>query len=224
MNIEILKDLAPTLVGDFTCEDTSDIIFNEYNNKVNKYKKNIEIGSKYFFGHLHDSNILSCKINKGNLYLKLNEIATYNFAYELIKKMELKINIRKMIFPLEIISENTNELSLNIIDKKGKIFKNKFIKLDEYISEEIIEWTDKNIKIAFNLWSKRIKYKFDDYINCKNYLLYLSCNQLKINEMQNIYWKKYFGNKYDKYYNIFLEERNKGKAISDSKLDEIFLE
>jgi len=220
-----LNSLAPTLVEYFTYEDIPEVVLKEYTNRIDRYKKNIGVGAKYFFGHLHDSKILSCKINKGNLYLKLNEVATLYFANALIKKMKLKINSSKIIFPLEIISEDTKHISLNIVDKNGRIFENGLVKLNEYISEEIIDFTEeKNIKIAFNLWSKNAKYVFDDYINCKNYLLILSCRKLIINEKQNIYWEKYFGNRYDKYYNIFLEERKNGRALSDLFLCDKFIE
>jgi hypothetical protein len=73
-------------------------------------------------------------------------MATLQFASALIDKMKLKINKSKIIFPLEIISENTSHLSLNIVDTYGKIYETKFIKLSEYLYEEIIEWTDENIK------------------------------------------------------------------------------
>ena len=224
MNAKNLRDLARTLFEEFACEDPSEIIRNEYNDKIKNYKKHIGIGSKYFFGHLHDSHILSCMVNKGNLHLKINEIATCNFAYALIEKMNLKINPRKLIFPLEIISENTDHLSLNIVDKNGKIFENDFVKLNDYISEEIIECTENNIKIAFNLYSKNAKYAFGEYINCRNYLLLLSCSKLTMTEKQHIYWERYFGDKYDKYYNLFLEERKKERPLSDSYLCMKFLE
>jgi len=224
MNIDSLKDIAPTLVGDYTCEDTPEVIFKKYYKTIENYKQYMGLGNKYFFGHLHDSHILSCRINEGNLDLKLNEIATLQFACALVDKMKLKINMRKIIFPLEIISENTKHLSLNIVGKKGKVYENDFVELNQYICEEIIKWTENNVRIAFNLWSDKVKYKFGDNVNCRNYLLLLSCDKLTINEKQHENWNKYFGNKYDKYYNLFLEERKKDKYLSDYSQCEKFIE
>ena len=48
--------------------------------------------------------------------------------------------------------------------------------------------------------------------------------KLIINENQNTYWEKYFGEEYNKYYNIFLEERNKGEYLSDYSLCEKLIE
>jgi hypothetical protein len=59
MKIENIKDLAPTFAGNYTDEDVQENIYEEYYNKRENYKE--YIGFKYFFGHLHDSNILSCK-------------------------------------------------------------------------------------------------------------------------------------------------------------------
>jgi hypothetical protein len=207
-----IKELAPTFVENYTDENVPKSVYENYTKKIEKYKEYIGTGSKYFFGHLHDSDILVCKNDNGNLYLKVNEMATFEFACALIDKMKLKINKQKIIFPLEIISEHTNHLSLNIVDIDGKIYENKFVKLNEYLYEEIIEWNNENIKIAFDLWSHKLKQN--------RHLLILSCEKLIISEKQSIYWKKYFGEEYNKYYDIFLEKRNKGEYLSDYSLCE----
>ena len=216
MKIENIKEFASTFIENYTDEEVSHDIYKDYKNKILNYKKYIGIGSKYFFGHLHDSDILSCKKIKGILYLKLNDRSTLEFACALIDKKKLKIDKSKIIFPLEIISEGATRLSLNTVDVDGTILESKFVKLNEYLYEEIIEWTDENIKIAFDLWSHKLKpYR---------YLLILFCKKLIINENQNTYWKKYFGEEYNKYYNIFLEERNKGEYLSDYSLCEKLIE
>jgi hypothetical protein len=46
----------------------------------------------------------------------------------------------------------------------------------------------------------------------------LSCKNSLIIENQYKYWNKYFKKEYDEYYNIFLEERNKGEFLSDYSL------
>jgi hypothetical protein len=204
MNIGNIKDLAPTFIENYTDETVPRTVYKKYEDKIENNKKHIGTASKYFFGHLHDSDILSIKNNKGNLYLKLNEMATLEFACALIDKLKLKINKSKIIFPLEIVSENTSHLSLNVVDTNGKIYENEFIGLNEYLFEEIIEWTEENIKIAFDLWSSKIKYGIDG-IERNRYLLLLSCKKLTVNEMQHEYWNKYFGTEYDKYYNTFLD-------------------
>jgi hypothetical protein len=216
MNDINIKVLASTFIENYTEEDVPNSIYEEYSKKIAKYKEYIGIGSRYFFGHLHDSKIISCKNNNGNLYLKLNEMATLQFACALIDKLKLNINKSKIIFPLEISSENTSHLSLNIVDTNGKIIENNFIKVSEYLYEEIIEWTDVNIKIAFDLWTNKIKpYR---------YLLLLSCRKINILENQKIHWNNYFGNEYDKYYDIFLEERKKGIYLSDYSICLKFME
>jgi hypothetical protein len=67
MKIDMINDLnklAPTL----SCDDENDNIFknvlNEYFKKAEKFKPFMGIEKKYFFGHLHDSKILSLKKNK----------------------------------------------------------------------------------------------------------------------------------------------------------------
>ena len=211
-----IKELVPTFVENFTDENVNKSVYENYGKKIAKYKEYIGIGSKYFFGHLHDSYILECKNSNGNLYLKINEMATLEFACAIIEKMKLKIDRSKIIFPLEIMSENTNHLSLNTVDIDGRIYENKFVKLHEYLYEEIIEWTNDNIKIAFDLWANKLKQN--------RYLLLLSCKKLIINEEQSKYWKKYFGEEFNKYYDIFLEERNKGNYFSDYSLCEKLVE
>jgi hypothetical protein len=218
MNIENMKEFVPTFLENYTNEEVSQDVYQNYNKKIINYKKYIGIGAKYFFGHLHDSYILSCKKIDGNLYLKLNDISTLEFACALINKMKLKIDKRKLIFPLKIISENTDYLSLNIVDINGKIYENKFVRLSEYLYEEIIEWTNENIKIAFDLWSKKSYNLCLGKIKRNRYLLLLHCKKLIINENQLKYWNKYFGEKYNKYYSVFLEERDKGEYLSDYSL------
>ena len=214
-NINI-KELAPTFVENFTDENVPKSIYKDYYKKIEKFKKYIGLGSKYFFGHLHDSKILECKSNNGNLYLKINEMATLEFACALIEKFNLKIDISKITFPLEIISENTSHLSLNTVDMDGRIYESKFVKLHEYLYEEIIECNNDNIKIAFDLWTNKLKQN--------RYLLIVSCKKLIINEEQHMYWKKYFGEEYSKYYETFLKERSKGKYLSDYSLCEKLIE
>ena len=217
MNNGNIKDLVPTFVENYTFDEVPESVYKDYNDKIKKYKEFIGTGSKYFFGHLHDSKILSCKNIKGDLHLQLNEMATLQFACALIDKMKLKINKSKIIFPLEIVSENTNHLSLNIVDTTGNIYENKFVRLNEYLYERIIEWTDENIKIAFDFCSNKLKH--NSYLLLL-LLLLLSCKKLTINENQHVYWNKYFGKEYNKYYNIFLEERDKGEYLSDYSLCE----
>jgi hypothetical protein len=203
-----IKNLAPTLAENFVDEEISKNIYTEYSNKIGYYRNIIGIGSKYFFGHLHDSTILSLKIKDNNLRLLLDDISTYEFACALIDKMKLKNDMLNMKFPLEIRTEGTKHLSLNIVDTEGNLYKNKFVKVKEYLYEEIIDWSNENIEIAFDLWSKP---------GCR-YLLLVSCKKVKFIENQNKYWEKYFGEKYNEYYEYFINERNKGKYLSDYML------
>jgi hypothetical protein len=207
-----IKDLAPTLVEHYVDEEVSENIYEEYREKIKNYKTIIGIESKYFFGHLHDSEILSLKIINGNLHFILNDIATLEFASALIDKMELKISAYNMKFPIEIITDETKHLSLNIVDVNGEIFNNKFVKLNEYLNEEIIEWNDKSKEIVFDLWASKK--------SVNRYLLLVSCKGIKIVENQKTYWRKYFGEEYNKYYNCFTDKRNNGEYLSDYTLCE----
>jgi hypothetical protein len=159
--------------------------------------------------HLHDGEVLSLKKIKGNLYLKLNDFTTFVFACALIDKMRLGINKEKIIFPLEIKSEGTKYLTLNTVETNGILHKKYFVKLKRYLYDEIIEWNENNIEIVFDFWRKR---------SIRGYLLLLSCTNIKIVESQHEYWEKYFGEKYNKYYNYFINERNKGTFLSDYSL------
>jgi hypothetical protein len=212
--IDNIKDSAPTLAENYIDEEISKNIYKEYSEKIEYYKTIVGIGRKYFFYHLHDSKILSLKTESGNLHLILDDIATIEFACALIDKYKMKINKMKINFPLEIRTEETEHLSLNVVDINGKIYKNKFVKLNEYLYEEIIEWNEKYIEIAFDLWSSK----------GKRYLLLLCCKRIKIIEKQKEYWDKYFGDKYNNYYNRFLEELDKGEYLSDYSLCEKLIE
>jgi hypothetical protein len=219
-NYANIKDLALTLAGNFIEEEIPQNVLNEiyeeYKERIEIYRNGIGIGNKYYFGHLHDSPILSLKKIKGNMHLKLNDISTLEFACALIEKMKLKINIRKLVFPLEIISEETKYFSSNIVDVNGNVYEDKLMKVTEYLYEEIIEWTDENKEIAFDLWTGKLK--------PRRILLLLSCKNLKIIEGQKEYWKKYFGEEYNEYYDVFVKERNNGEYLSDYSLCIRFLE
>jgi hypothetical protein len=182
-----IKDLAPTFIENFTENDVSKNIYTEYANKIEMYKNDIGIFNKYFFYHLHDSKIISLENIHNNLYLRLNDMATFEFACALIDKFSLKINRSRMIFPLEIISEETVHLSLKSVDINGTLCENKFVDLKEYLYEEIIEWNKNNMEIAFDLCNMNL--------TPYRYVLLLHCKKLIINENQNEYWEKYFGGK-----------------------------
>jgi hypothetical protein len=205
-----IKDLAPTLAEKYTEEEVDKNIHEEYNKRIECYKNIMGSRSKYFFGSLHDAKIFSLKVKSGNLHLTLNDCATYQFSHALIEKMKLKINYSKLKFPLEIITEKTSHVSLNTVDGEGRIYnEKKFGKVNEYLYEEIIEWNDRNIEIAFDLFSTRLRIE---------YLLLLSCEKMEIIENQYKHWQEYFGVKYNKYYDEFIKERNKGAYLSDYSL------
>jgi hypothetical protein len=209
-NSNNIKILAPTFVENYTEEEMDKNIHKEY------YKNNMGILGKYFFYNLHDSKILLLKNINNNMYLRINDIATFEFARALINKLNLEINIQKIIFPLEIISEETKHFSFNVVDLNGELHKHKLIKVSEYLHEEIIEWTNEDKEIAFDLWTGKIT-------PCR-ILLLLSCKNIKVIENQKTYWEKYFGTKYDKYYNEFRKERNKGTFLSDYSICIKFIE
>ena len=220
--LDNIKELAPTLSTNFVDEEENfhakfHQIHKEYQQKIEKIKQKMGIGAKYFLGHLHDSKILSSKIKDNNLSLILNDMATLQFACALIDKMGLKINKSKMKFPLEIKTKETTHLSLNIVDDNGKIFGNEFFKLKEYLYEEIIAWTDENIEIAFDLWDTK-------KMPTPRYLLLVACKKIEFIEGQDKYWKKYFGDKYNSYYQYFLNERNNGEYLSDYSLCKQFID
>jgi hypothetical protein len=202
-----IKDLAPTFIENFTDYEVSNDIYTEYNNKIEMYKNDMGVFNKYFFYHLHDSKIISLENIHNNLYLKLNDMSTFEFACAVIDKFSLKIDVSKMIFPLEIISDKTVHLSLNSVDINGKLYEKKFVDLKEYLYEEIIEWNENHIEIAFDLCNMNL--------TPYRYVLLLHCKKLIINENQNEYWKKYFGEDFNKYYEYFNMERNKGEYLSD---------
>ena len=211
-HLDNIKDLAPQLASNFV-EDIEEVSAQTYREYQYYYKDIIGIGNKYFFGHLHDSEIISLKIINGNLSLILNDFSTLVFACALIDKMKLRINKRNLKFPFEIKTEETKHISLNIVENTGKIRQSKFKKLKEYLYEEIIEWSEENIEMAFDLWSSKL------YPECR-YLLLVSCKKMDFKENQNEYWEKYFGEKYNANYEYFTNERNKGVYLSDYSLCE----
>ena len=170
------------------------------------------IFQKYFFYNLHDSTVLQLnKTNNGDLYLKLNDIATEEFAYALIDKKKINIKDRNLQFPITIHSEKTIDLSLNTVNTHtGEIIPSKMEKLQEYLYEEIIDWKENNIEIAFDLWHEK----------GFRYLLYLHCEKLSIIEEQDYWWNKYFGSNYDGYYHYFKLQKEEEKYLSDYSLCE----
>ena len=84
--------------------------------------------------------------------------------------------------------------------------------MSEYLYEEILFWENGHIEIAFDLWKRKAKN------NIYRYLLLLSCTHFEVREYQNKAWKKYFGDRYDFYYDRFEIERNAGRWLSDYSL------
>ena len=203
-----IQDIAPTLVENFTEFEVEKTVYEKYIEKRENYKKHIGIASKYFFYHLHDSDILNLKrINGKDLFLQVNDFSTLEFACALIDKKELNIKKETLKFPLEIISKNTKHLSLNIVELDGKIYPCRFRQLNEYLYEEIISWENNHIEIAFDLWKHNVN-------QCR-FLLLLACEKLEFLEKQKTAWIEYFGTTYDDYYQIFEKERHEGRFLSD---------
>jgi hypothetical protein len=200
-----IKEISPFFTCDFLDKDLSDDDIIETNRRIEYYKNIVGDTNKYFFGHLHDCTILSLKIRKNNLILKIDDAETYIAAYFLAERIKQRINISKKTFPLEIIAKDLNYISLNTVDEGGTIHKNKFVKLMEYRYEEIIEWKKDNIEIAFDVFGKRY---------CQ-YLLLVSCKAIETKEYQRKYWEKYFGRTYDGYYEYFKKEQEKGLDYKD---------
>jgi hypothetical protein len=208
-----IKDIAPTLVFHLIENEET---FAEFESGVTEFPRKIEgfiplagMGDKYFTGHLHDSPILSIKVENNDLSLIVNDFTTLQFACALIDKKNLKIDKDKLIFPFEMKTEETEHLSLNTVDDNGKIHESKCMKLKEYLHEEIIEWTDDNIEMAFDLWSGK-----------ESYLLLVKCKRIKFIENQDKYWKKYFRDEFNHYYDYFVNERNDRIYLSDYSLCE----
>ena len=210
-----IQDLAPTFVEDFTDYELSESVSDTYRGKIEDYKRRIEKAAKYFFYHSHDSDILEIKkVNHKDLLMRLNDFSTLEFACALIDKKGLNINKESLIFPLEFISSGTTHLSLNIVEANGEIHPCRFRQMSEYLYEEILFWENGHIEIAFNLWKRKAKN------NIYRYLLLLSCTHLKVKEYQSKAWKKYFGDRFDFYYDYFETERNAGRWLSDYSLCE----
>jgi len=198
-----IQELAPTLADVFTGSESPESVRDTYQKRATVYKKRIGINAKYFFGHTHDWKILEIKkINRKDLFLRLNDYATLEFAKVLIERKRLKICKENLEFPIEFITSGTTHLSLNTVKKQGKIYPCRFRQLDDYLYEEILVWDENHIEIAFDFWKRG------------NFLLLLSCRQLEIKEYQNQAWREYFGNKFDDYYMYFETERNKGRFLT----------
>ncbi|WP_424244237.1 hypothetical protein Dip510_001438 [Elusimicrobium posterum] len=211
-----IQELAPTLTGNFTENEPSEAIWIEYRKKINKFKKTENpLLKKYFFYGLHDSPIISVKkINKKDLEFIVNDGNCLEFACALINKKKLNIDTDKLQFPIKLASMGTKHLSLNIVDcESGKITPCRLRKIDEYLYEEVITFSPGNIEIAFDLWSKNSN-------PTNRYLLLLACAHLNLTEGQSTAWQKYFGNKYDKYYNHFNQKRENGEYLADYSICE----
>ncbi|GHU68737.1 hypothetical protein AGMMS49983_21650 [Clostridia bacterium] len=208
-----LLELAPTLAGNFTEFEVRQSVFDAYHKWFNSHNEDMGIPGKYFGGYrLHDSDILSIqKCNRKDLLLRLSDMATTQFACALIDKKKIPLAKTELEFPVEIISSGTKHLSLNEVDIEGGIHPCRFRQLSEFLYVEIIEWQNRSIEIAFDLW------KHGGYPN-NRFLLLLSCEALKIAEYQKTKWNEYFGDTYDEYYEYFCNELNKGVYLSDYTL------
>ncbi len=207
-----IKELVPIFMDGFTDENVPELVYKIHEEKIELYRNRIGIAGNYFFGHLHDSDILSMKKTKGkDLQLRVNDYATQAFACALVDKKNIALEKTALKFPLEITSSGTEHLSLNTVGIDGWIHPCRFRQMDEYLYEEIISWEEGHIEIAFNLWVNRSP-------RDNRFLLLLSCRHLNILEYQETSWKKYFGNTYNNYYEYFKKERSKGRFLSDYEL------
>ncbi|QQO09988.1 hypothetical protein [Breznakiella homolactica] len=214
-----IKDIAPTLIEQFTDMTADPSVCDEYNKKKDILRNRMGTANKYFFGHLHDSEILSQRRTKNDVIIYLNDYAALHFALALIKKKDIKINQNRLKFPVVIRAMGVKHFSVNKVNpSSGHIKKCKtFTSIGaNYLYKEIIEWESNAVEIAFNY------FKTKSYPDC-NFLVLLSCEKILIKEKQETYWNKYFTGNYYKYYQYFLSERNKLRFLSDYGLCEELL-
>lgn len=210
-----IQKLAPSLLGTFTEIEVPDYIraTHTYHEKIEVYKNRNEQVTKYFSGQMHDWSILEMKkINRKDLFLRLNDYSTLEFAYALIRKKGLSINESELMFPIEFNSSGTIHLSLNTVGNEGTISPCRFRQMQDYLYEEILVWEENQIEIAFNFWKRN------------SFLLLLSCSHIEIKEYQGQAWREFFGKKYDVYYHYFETERNKGRFLTDYSLCQLLID
>lgn len=136
------------------------------------------------------------------MIFKLNDIGAADFAYILAEKKKLTLP-RETAFFLTIVFEEIRHLSYNTIDEYGKIHKTRFIKPDEYLYEEIVEWKNGDIQIVFELW------------NCgSSYLLSVACKSARIIEEQYKGWQECFGTECDRYFDAFMKARETRSLVN----------
>lgn len=165
--------------------------------------------SKYLPDKLHDSEVLNISKVNGNYVLKLNDINTVIFAQAIHKKLIVKYDFRKFVFPMTIeFSKISNVNFYKINSDNGELTRIRKVKLSEYLYEHITKIENGEIHISILFWKS-------DKVNGEYILLRITAEKIKILEEQKLYWKKLFGNKFNKYYFKFLKEFETGRYLSD---------
>lgn len=165
--------------------------------------------SKYMPDRLHDSEVINISKVNGNYFLKLNDINTVIFAQAIHKKLNINYDFKKFVFPLTIeFSKISNVNFYKINSDNGELTRIRNVKLSEYLYEHIIKIENGEIDISILFWKS-------NNVNGEYILLRITAEKIKILEEQKLYWKKLFGNKFNKYYLKFVKDFEKGRYLSD---------
>lgn len=165
--------------------------------------------SKYLPDKLHDSEVLNISKVNGNYVLKLIDINTVIFAQAIHKKLNVKYDFRKFVFPMTIeFSKISNVNFYKINSDNGELTRIRKVKLSEYLYEHITKIENGEIDISILFWK-------NTNLNGEYILLRITAEKIKILEEQKLFWKKLFGQRFNKYYLKFVKDFEKGRYLSD---------
>jgi hypothetical protein len=206
-----IQQIAPFLADDFV--DLDEPIFD-----IAKYSKFLEDNSdqlgnlnKYLIGKLHDSWITSFKLDEEKIQIDLNDFSTHVFSDAIVKKIEIKIDHDKLVFPVTIELKGDLKVEFFQVEENGDLKTIDQISFSEYLGEQLLKLNPDQLEIAFELWHDNP----DEDLPGERILMIVSAKELKLTENQDMAWNEIFGNNYDDYYQYFKQQFESDRYVSD---------
>ena len=132
---------------------------------------------------------MNSKLEDGTYKLKLNEFSTHVFADAIIEKKKLKIDHDKLVFPIEIVFKNVENIQFYKIDENGFAISIPITKIDEYLYEQILTVNEKSLEIAFQFWKNaESESKLGERI-----VVIVNFETIEVKEKQDEAWNKILG-------------------------------
>ncbi len=175
----------------------------------------------YFGGKLHDSWVTEVYYKNNQIGIALNEFASHCFSDAICEEFNIKIPHKKRILPIILNFSRVKKFSVSRINNNSKILplkKEKFLpKLKEFLFDEIIILDKNKIEIGIIFWSGLNG-------NKSELLLQIECENLEIIQSQRKAFEILFKGKYLNLYDVYWEQKLKGKNFDFSVAQKLIRE